>query len=71
MDSAHPDQELIQKRLTVYEAGWKNCSVDDLMALMADDVSISDFGPSPFLSFSLFPKLNPSLLTYTPPHSPH
>jgi ketosteroid isomerase-like protein len=47
MESANADQEQIQKRLAEYEAAWKNGSVEDLMAFMADDVSISDFGPSP------------------------
>jgi hypothetical protein len=44
MASSHPDQDVIENRLAVYEAAWKKRSVDEIMSFMADDVSISNYG---------------------------
>jgi len=48
METNHPDQGQTGKHLKEYEAAWKNCSVEDILSFMAEDVSVSDYGASPF-----------------------
>ena len=51
MAAIHPDKELIEERIAAIEAALEKGAVDEYMEFMADEISVSDFGPcSPFPS---------------------